>query len=118
MIPIVDHEPTAAVYVTAQRHRDDLVVATVRGEIDLSNISRLEKELAGHEEEPWLVIDLSDVGFCGVVGARLLHETAMRSSTAGRRFEVVDNPAIARLLKATGLGDGVVRRTSIGAESF
>jgi len=110
---IDDDEPRAAVYVSARRHRDDLIVVTVRGEIDLSNIALLEGELAGHEEEPWLVIDRSGVRFCGVAGARLLHTMAIRALTDGRRFELIDNPAIARVLEATGLANDITCRTSI-----
>lgn len=109
---VVDDESVAAVYVATRRYPDDLVVVTVDGEIDLSNISRFEKKLVGHEKEPWLVLDMSGVRFCGVVGARLLHTMAVRSSIVGRRFEIVDSRAIARVLEATGLAEGITRRTS------
>jgi anti-anti-sigma factor len=116
-IKFAAREESAAVYVAAGRYTDDLVVVTVDGEIDLSNISQFEKELADHRLEPWLVLDMSGVRFCGVVGARLLHTMANESSTAGRRFEVIDNPAIARVLVATGLADGITRRTLQSAHS-
>jgi anti-anti-sigma factor len=114
---IIDDESTPAARVTARRLRDDLVVVTVHAEIDLANISLLEKELAGYEQEPWLIVDMSRVRFCAVVGARLLHVMAIRSSVAGRRFEVVDNPAIARVLEVTGLADGITRRSSLETEA-
>jgi len=88
---------SAAVNVAVQRYPDDLVLVTVDGEIDISNISLLEKELARHGQEPRLVLDMSGVRFCDVVGARLLHTMAVRSAVAGCRFEVIDNPAIARV---------------------
>jgi len=108
-----DDQLVATVHVTARRHRDDLVVVTVDGEIDLSNIPLLENELGRLEGEPRLVVDLSAVRFCAVVGVRLLHTMAVRSSVDGRRFEVVVNPAIARVLKVTGLADGITRRTAL-----
>jgi anti-anti-sigma factor len=112
--PFIDDEP--AVGVAVRRLRDDLVIVAVRGEIDLSNISLLEKDLARYEQESWVVVDMSSVRFCAVVGARLLHTMAIRSSVAGQRFEVVDNPAIARVLEATGLAHGITRRSSLEPE--
>jgi anti-anti-sigma factor len=112
--PFFDDEP--AVRVAVRRLRDDLVIVAVRGEIDLSNISLLEKDLARYEQESWVVVDMSSVRFCAVVGARLLHTMAIRSSVAGQRFEVVDNPAIARVLEATGLAHGITRRSSLEPE--
>ena len=111
--PLDDDQLIATVHVTARRHRDDPVVLSFNGEIDLSNIELFEIELRRLEEEPWLVIDLSAVRFCAVVGVRLLHTMAVRSSVDGRRFEVVVNPAIARVLKVTGLADGITRRTAL-----
>jgi anti-anti-sigma factor len=112
--PFFDDEP--AVRVAVRRLRDDLVIVAVRGEIDLSNISLLEKDLARYEQESWVVVDMSSVRFCAVVGARLLHTMAIRSSVAGQRFEVVDNPGIARVLEATGLANGITRRSSLEPE--
>jgi len=105
-------QPAAIACVTARLDRDGVVV-TVTGEIDLSNISVLENELARHEQVPRVVIDLSAVEFCAVVGVRLLHVVALRLAATGRRFEVVDNPMIARVLRATDLADDVTRRRSL-----
>ena len=116
VVPLfIDDQPATAVCV-ARRLRDDLVMVTVSGEIDLSNVSLLRQHLSCYEQEPWLVIDASSVQFCAVVGARLLHTMAVRSSVAGQRFEIVDNPAIARVLAATGLADGITRRSSFEPE--
>lgn len=108
----VDDETLAPLHVIARRHQHRLLVVTVHGEIDLSNISLLENELAAHGEEPWLVVDMSGVEFCGVVGARCLHVMAVQSSTFGRRFEVVTNPMIARMLQVTGLAGGIAVRSA------
>lgn len=90
--------------LTARHLRDDLVVLTARGEIDLSNTWRLADELAHYEHVPHLVVDLSGVGFCGVSGARLLHTAFTRSLITGQRLEVVHSTAVSRVLDATGLG--------------
>ena len=101
----------AHLHVTAQR-RHDCVVAVVHGEIDMSNVSSFEAELAAHASQPWLVVDMSDVQFCSIAGARLLQQTAVRATATGQRFEVVVNRALARLLDTTGLADGITRTTS------
>ncbi len=104
----------APLHVTAQR-RDDGVVLAVRGEIDLSNVSWVERELAMYAAEPRLVADLSEVSFCSVAGAHLLHRTAVQAAAAGRRFEVVVDHVVARLLAVTGLAAGMTCR-SVGTQ--
>jgi|1186.fasta_scaffold12005_2 anti-anti-sigma factor len=101
--------------VTAQRRHDHVVVA-VRGEIDMSNISSFETELAAHAAQPWVVVDMSDVLFCGVAGARLLQQAAIRATATGRRFEVVVSRALARLLNTTGLADGITTSGAVDAK--
>ena len=105
----------AHLHVTARRRHDRVVVA-VHGEIDMSNVSSFEAELAAHAAQPWLIVDLSGVLFCSVAGARLLQRKAVRATATGQRFEVVVNRALARLLDATGLADGITRTTY--AETF
>jgi anti-anti-sigma factor len=105
--PHVGDETVAQLYVTARRRRDQHVVVTVHGEVDLSNISLFRTKLTAYDDEPWLVVDMSGVRFCGVVGARWLHTMAVQSSPAGQRFEVVTNPMIARMLVMTGLADDI-----------
>ena len=107
--------PTAAdaaetLHVTTRRCGPDLVVLSVYGEIDLSNAWLLESKLARHDDVPRLVVDMSNVQFCGVAGARLLHTAATRSIATGHQLEVIDNAAIARLLTVTGFADDVPRR--------
>ena len=97
----------APLNVTAQR-RPDGVVISVRGEIDLSNVSSVESEIAVYAAEPRLVFDLSEVSFCGVAGAHLLHRTAVQAAATGRRFEVVVSHVVARVLATTGLAAGIV----------
>jgi anti-anti-sigma factor len=109
----VDDAAVAPLSVTEQRNPDHRVVVAVHGEVDLSNISLLRNNLAGYDQERWLVVDMSGVRFCGVVGARLLHTMAVESSVAGRRFDVVTNPVLARLLALTGLADDITQRASL-----
>lgn len=109
MSPIVKDDPPAPLHVAARPSGHGRVVVTVHGEIDLSNVLLLEQELAVHEPQPWLVVDMSQVRFCGVVGARLLHAMAIRSSAGGRRFEVVASQTLARVLDATGLAGDITR---------
>jgi anti-anti-sigma factor len=106
----------AHLHVTAQR-RHDRVVLAVHGEIDMSNISWFETELAAHAAQPWVVVDMSAVLFCGVAGAHLLQQTAVRATATGRRFEVVVNRALARVLDTTGLAEGITRTTSGAVEA-
>ena len=112
----IDTETGACLHVSAQR-RHDRVVLAVQGEIDMSNISSFETELAAHAAQPWLVVDMSAVLFCGVAGAHLLQQTAVRATATGQRFEVVVNRALARLLDATGLADGITCTTSGAVEA-
>lgn len=108
----VDDEPAALYLATDRRQDPALVVVTVRGEIDLANIAPLRTLLASHADEPWLVVDMSAVRFCGVACGRLLHTLAVQSLMTGRRFEIVDNPTVARLLKAAGFASDITRRPS------
>lgn len=107
--------PTAAagvetLHVTTRRYGPDLVVLSVYGEVDLSNAWLLEAELARHDDVPRLVVDMSNVQFCAVAGARLLHTAATSSIATGHQLEVIDNAAIARLLTVTGFAADVPRR--------
>lgn len=114
----VDDAAVAPLYFTEQRNPDHRVVVTVHGEVDLSNVSLLRNRLTGYDHVPWLVVDMSGVRFCGVVCLRFLHTLAVRSSMAGRRFEVVTNPVLARLLVLTGLADDIAHRASVDAGSL
>jgi anti-anti-sigma factor len=102
-------DPEETLRITARRHGRDLVVLTAQGEIDLANTWLLDSELARYEDVPRLVVDMSNVRFCAVTGARLLHTAVIRSAVTGQRLEIVDNAAVSRLLTMTGLADGVPR---------
>ncbi len=113
---VTDEDRSALLRITAHEHGDDLVVLTAHGEIDLSNTWVLDGELARHEHVPHLVIDMSEVDFCGVSGARLLQTAVTRSVVAGQRVEVIHSSAVARVLDATGLAAGIPRRRQADLE--
>ena len=95
-------DPRGILRITSDLYGPDLVVLTAEGEIDLSNAWMFERELARHDDTPQLVVDMSEVAFCGVAGARALKAAASRSSVIGQHLALVDNPAVARLLAAAG----------------
>ena len=86
----------------------DMVTLTVRGEIDLSTSTRLNRELdATLDLQPPLVrlrIDLSEVTFMDTTGVALLLKARRRALELGARFSVSSSsPALTRLFEIAGL---------------
>jgi anti-anti-sigma factor len=101
--------PTRSAPLTARRtvYRPGLLVLTFAGEIDALTLPILERELAAVPPGT-TVVDLTQVAFVGLAGARALAAAAERAGTEGRRFGVVaTSRTLARLFRITGLAGGV-----------
>lgn len=97
----------APLTVRRTEYRPGLVVLTFAGEIDARTLPVLEHELAAAPPGT-TVVDLTQVAFLGLAGARVLAAAAERAGTAGGRFGVVaTSRTLARLFRITGLA-GVV----------
>lgn len=97
--------PTRSAPLTARRteYRPGLVVLTFAGEIDALTLPVLERELA--DAPPGTtVVDLTQVAFVGLAGARALAAAAERAASTRGGFGVVANSrTLARLFRITGL---------------
>ncbi|WIX99221.1 STAS domain-containing protein [Amycolatopsis mongoliensis] len=97
--------PTRSAPLTARRteYRPGLLVLTFAGEIDALTLPILERELAASPPGT-TVVDLSQVAFLGLAGARALAAAAELAGREGGRFGVVANSrTLARLFRITGL---------------
>lgn len=95
--------PTRSAPLTARRteYRPGLLVLTFAGEIDVLTLPILERELRTAPPGT-TVVDLTQVAFVGLAGARALAAAAERAG--GGRFGVVANSrTLARLFRITGL---------------
>jgi anti-anti-sigma factor len=71
-------------------------VATVRGEIDLSNADRLLDELMTHVgATPWLVVDLTGCSYLDSAGLRVLARVDVRCRDVGSGLRLVVPPGSA-----------------------
>jgi anti-anti-sigma factor len=99
--------------------RDDVVLARVRGEVDLSNAQSVKERLLGSvpNTASALVLDLSDTDYLDSSGIRLIFELAHRLRDRGQKLELVvpDNSVINRLLVLTDLHQVVPMSNSIDA---
>ncbi|MER7864153.1 STAS domain-containing protein [Amycolatopsis japonica] len=96
--------PSAENLLQVQRIRwnEDLLVVAAAGEIDLATAGRLEQALRGHLPAA-TVLDLSEVGFLGVAGLRVIESAAARARTERRTTSVVaDSRPVLRLLQLFG----------------
>jgi len=77
--------------------RDGVVIATVAGEIDMSNADELRTALESHitNDALGLVIDLSGVRYVDSVGIQLLYELRQRLSTRGQKLALAVPPGSA-----------------------
>jgi len=76
------------------RERGGIVIARVAGEIDLSNATSLQTELAASVSNAarGLVIDLSELEFLDSSGVHMLYDIADRLATRQQRLAVVIAP--------------------------
>lgn len=92
--------------VTAQQVRPEVVVITVRGEVDLGTSPQLRVSLLAQLRRGTssLVVDLTEVGFFGVAGLTVLITARQAALAAGIRLCVVAHGrAVLRPLSVTGL---------------
>lgn len=88
--------------------RDGLVHVALRGELDLSTVSKVQEELERVDaESPALVVlDLSSLSFLDSTGLRCVITAAERARESGRRFVVVRGPdPVQRVFSITRLED-------------
>lgn len=89
------------------RSEGDRVVVSVRGEIDLYTVPRLQSALAtaltaGAAIQ--LVVDLSGVDFCDSTGVNVLLAAHRRARETGGNLELSGpRPAVRKILQVTGL---------------
>ncbi|AGM06194.1 STAS domain-containing protein [Amycolatopsis keratiniphila] len=84
------------------RWDEDLLVIAAAGEIDLATAGRLEHALRGRLPAA-TVLDLSEVGFLGVAGLRVIESAAARARAERRATGVVaDTRPVLRLLNLFG----------------
>lgn len=101
--------PARSAPLTARRteYRPGFLVLTLTGEIDALTLPILEREL-GSAPPGTTVVDLTQVAFVGLAGARALAAAAERAGAEGRRFGVVaTGRTLARLFRITGLAAAV-----------
>ena len=85
-----------------------LVRLLLRGELDLSTVSKVEEELRRAEasEPPLLVLDLTELTFLDSTGLRLIVTADRRARDQGRRLAVVKGPdAVQRVFTITRLDE-------------
>ncbi len=86
--------------------RDRVTVATICGEVDISNAAEIEEALVALPNLALgLVVDLSGVGYLDSTGVSLLHGLALRLRRRSQRLIIVspiDSPP-RRVLELTGL---------------
>lgn len=88
--------------------RDGLVHVALRGELDLSTVSKVQEELDRVDAAgpPVVVLDLSKLSFLDSTGLRCVITAAERARDAGRRFVVVRGPdPVQRVFSITRLED-------------
>jgi anti-anti-sigma factor len=71
--------------------RDNVVVAAITGEVDVSNAEHLTKSMAGaiDEQAAGLVLDLAGLEFMDSSGVHMLFDLARRLRVARRGFALV-----------------------------
>jgi anti-sigma B factor antagonist len=100
-----------------RQHR--IAVATIEGEIDLSNVDEIRDALtqAVEREAAGLVLDLSETTYLDSTGIRLLFELAHRMQTRRRhlRLVVTDQALVRRVIVLTQLEDQVPIHADVSA---
>jgi anti-sigma B factor antagonist len=86
--------------------RENVVVAAITGEIDVSNARRLEASIAGaiDNQSPGLVLDLAGLEFMDSSAVHMLFELARRMRLRRRGFALVmgEESAPRRVLELSG----------------
>jgi anti-anti-sigma factor len=89
-------------------HAERATVATIRGEVDLSNADRLLDELMARVgTTPWLVLDLTGCSYLDSAGLRMIARIDLRCRTAGTGLRLVVDPggSIDRVLAMTHMDE-------------
>jgi anti-anti-sigma factor len=96
-------------------------VATLSGEIDLSNAAQITRAVVGGvpNEAVGLVMDLSDVAYLDSAGVRMLAELERRLGWRSQAFRVVapDGSRTRKVLSIAGLDGLLVLDTSVESAS-
>ena len=90
------------------QEREGLVQVSLRGELDLSTVDKVEAELRRIEQDDakLLVLDLSGLTFLDSTGLRLMVTADQRARKAGRRVAIVKGPeTVHRVFTITKLDD-------------
>ena len=90
--------------------RDDRIVLTLEGELDIATAPRIEEALQSAEQKapPLLVLDLRALGFMDSTGLRTILGADARAREGGRRLVVVQGDEnIRRVFEVTRLYDRV-----------
>jgi anti-anti-sigma factor len=97
--------------------RGDVVLARVKGEVDLSNVSIVEAQLleAVPNTATALVLDLSDTDHLDSSGVRLIFELSKRLESRGQKLGLVvsDDSLIRRILVLTEVHRVIPMSTSV-----
>jgi anti-anti-sigma factor len=102
--------------IMQQERRDDCVILSLSGEIDLSNAEDLHRRIAGAAEGASLVIiDLTQLEYMDSQGLHVLKQLSNEFAVAGTKLELVAPPdSIARdLLEITRLGETIPIRDAL-----
>jgi anti-anti-sigma factor len=96
-----------------------VVLARVKGEVDLSNAASVREQLFDSvpNTASALVLDLSETEYLDSSGVRLIFELAERLDTRGQRLELVvpDSSVVKRLLVLTEVHQVVPMSSSVEA---
>jgi anti-anti-sigma factor len=90
------------------RKGDGMAHVVLRGELDLSTVEKVEKDLAALEasDEQLLVLDLSGLTFLDSTGLRLMVTADQRAQKDGRRLVIVKGPeTVQRVFSITKLDE-------------
>jgi len=96
---------TAAAGLRVEEDRD-VVVIRISGELDLSNVGELQRDILDRvgNEALGVVVDLSEVGYVDSAGVQLLGDLAQRLEWRGQRLAVASasDSRAARVLAMAG----------------
>jgi anti-sigma B factor antagonist len=101
--------------------RDGLVHVTLRGELDLSSVNKVQEELRRVEADapPVVVLDLSKLTFLDSTGLRCLVTADQRARDDGRRVVLVRGPdPVQRVFTITRLEERLEMVDDVSAVSL